>query len=113
MANFHSYLHVERLTSSDCEGLLDNDNVVVTAKVDATNACVWYDPEQNRLRTGSRKREINLNKDNFKGVEHFSEIFNRIFNFFRFSVLGICILAIIIGVLIYLGFMISLKSRYM
>ena len=64
MANFHSYLHVERLTSSDCEGLLDNDNVVVTAKVDATNACVWYDPEQNRLRTGSRKREINLNKDN-------------------------------------------------
>lgn len=64
MANFHSYLHVERLTSSDCEGLLDNDNVVVTAKVDATNASVWYDPEQNRLRTGSRKREINLNKDN-------------------------------------------------
>lgn len=54
-----------------------------------------------------------FNKDNFKGVEHFSEIFNRIFNFFRFSVLGICILAIIIGVLIYLGFMISLKSRYM
>lgn len=64
MANFKSYMHVERLSSQDCEGLLDNDNVVVTAKVDATNACVWYDPEQNRLRTGSRKREINLNKDN-------------------------------------------------
>lgn len=67
MANFHSYLHVERLTSSDCEGLLDNDNVVVTAKVDATNACVWHDDscsEQYRLRCGSRKREINPNKDN-------------------------------------------------
>lgn len=69
MTNFRPYLHVERLTSSDCEGLLDNDNVVVTAKVDATNACVWYDPEQNRLRTGSRNREINLNKDNAGFVE--------------------------------------------
>lgn len=69
MTNFKSYMHVERLSSQDCEGLLDNDNVVVTAKVDATNACVWYDPEQNRLRTGSRKREINLNKDNAGFVE--------------------------------------------
>lgn len=64
MTNFKSYTHVERLSSQDCAGILDNDVVNVTAKVDATNACVWYDPEQNRLRTGSRKREINLNKDN-------------------------------------------------
>ena len=67
MANFKSYMHVERLSSEDCEGLLDNNDVVVTAKVDATNACVWHDDtdsEQYRLRCGSRKREINPNDDN-------------------------------------------------
>lgn len=67
MVNFKSYMHVERLSSEDCEGLLDNNDVVVTAKVDATNACVWHDDadsEQYRLRCGSRKREINPNDDN-------------------------------------------------
>lgn len=69
MTNFKSYMHVERLSSQDCEGLLNNDSVVVTAKVDATNACVWYDVEKKQLRAGSRKREVNLEKDNAEFAE--------------------------------------------
>lgn len=64
---YKAYTHVERLSSQDCAGILDNDVVNITAKVDATNACVWHDdndPAQYRLRCGSRKREINPNKDN-------------------------------------------------
>lgn len=72
-----------------------------------------WEEKMNETQKEEMQKYKEFNKDNFKEVEHFSEIFNRIFNFFRFSVLGICILAIIIGVLIYLGFMISLKSRYM
>ena len=64
MTNFKSYMHVERLSSQDCVGILDNDVVNVTAKIDATNACVWYDEEKKQLRAGSRKREVNLEKDN-------------------------------------------------
>ena len=64
MAKYKSYLHVERLSNPDCEGLLQNDQVFVTAKVDGTNACVWYDPDTNEVCAGSRKRELNKNKDN-------------------------------------------------
>lgn len=34
MSEYKKYLHVERLESEECEGLLDNDAVYVTAKVD-------------------------------------------------------------------------------
>ena len=72
-----------------------------------------WEEKLNEKQKEEMQKYTEFNKDNFKGVEHFSEIFSRIFNFFRFSVLGICILAIIIGVLIYLGFIISLKAMYM
>lgn len=65
---FKSYQHVERITSDACEGILENDNCVITAKIDGTNACVWLDTSENPdwayLCTGSRKREINPNDDN-------------------------------------------------
>lgn len=48
-----------------------------------------------------------FDKSNFKGIDHFSKIFNIIFNFFRFSFLGICILAIIIALLIYVIYIIT------
>lgn len=48
-----------------------------------------------------------FDKGNFKGIDHFSKIFNIIFNFFRFSFLGICILAIIIALLIYVIYIIT------
>jgi ATP-dependent RNA circularization protein (DNA/RNA ligase family) len=63
MANYKSYLHVERLEKEECEGLLQNDIVYVTAKIDGTNACVWLG-EDGQVHAGSRKRELNENKDN-------------------------------------------------
>ena len=72
MAKYKSYLHVERLTTPECEGLLQNDEVYVTAKIDGTNSCVWYDQETHEVGAGSRKRELNMNKDNasFYGWVH-------------------------------------------
>ncbi len=48
-----------------------------------------------------------FDKSNFKGIERFSKIFNIIFNFFRFSFLGICILALVIALLIYVIYIIT------
>lgn len=58
---FKSYQHIERWNSVDCEGLLDNDNLYIQAKVDSTNCSVWYD---GGVRAGSRKREVTPEKDN-------------------------------------------------
>lgn len=41
MSEYKKYLHVERLGSEECEGLLDNAAVYVTAKVDGSNGCVY------------------------------------------------------------------------
>ena len=35
-------------------------------------------------------------KENFRGVENFSRFFNFIFNFFRFSIVGLFVLLIIV-----------------
>ena len=59
---YKSYQHVERIDSPACEGLLNNPRVFVEAKVDATNACVWY--EHREYHAGSRKREVSLEDDN-------------------------------------------------
>lgn len=53
-----------------------------------------------------------FNPENFKRIEHFSKFFNILFNFFRFSFLGICIVAIIIGLLIYIAYVIYLNNRF-
>ena len=59
---YKSYQHVERIDSPACESLLNNPRVFVEAKVDATNACVWY--EHREYHAGSRKREVSLEDDN-------------------------------------------------
>ena len=64
MSGYRSYLHVERLEHPDCEGLLQNDFVAVTAKVDGTNACVYWDADLNQVGGGSRKRALTEQKDN-------------------------------------------------
>ena len=53
-----------------------------------------------------------FNKENFIGAEKFSKLFNKIFNFFRFSFLGICIIALIFAALIFLMYVFNLNSRY-
>ena len=64
MSGYKSYLHVERLEHPDCEGLLQNDFVAITAKVDGTNACVYWDADLGKVGGGSRKRALTENKDN-------------------------------------------------
>lgn len=59
---YSSYQHVERISSPSCDGLLNNPRVFVEAKVDGTNACVWY--EHREYHAGSRKREVSLEDDN-------------------------------------------------
>ena len=64
MSGYKSYTHVERLDSPECEGLLENDYVVVTCKVDGTNACVYWDADLEKVGAGSRTRPLTLEKDN-------------------------------------------------
>lgn len=64
MSGYKSYLHVERLNSPACEGLLQNKEVAVTAKVDGTNASVYWDSERECVGAGSRKRALTPEKDN-------------------------------------------------
>ena len=64
MSGYKSYTHVVRLNSPDAEGLLQNDKVAVTAKVDGTNACVYWDADLNQVGAGSRKRALTETKDN-------------------------------------------------
>jgi len=58
MGEFKRYTHVERLGTEECEGLLDNDRVFVTAKVDGSNGCVWWDAGEGRLAYGSRNYDL-------------------------------------------------------
>lgn len=64
MSGYKSYTHVIRLEHPDCEGLLQNDFVAVTAKVDGTNACVYWDTKTEQVGAGSRKRALTAEKDN-------------------------------------------------
>ena len=52
-----------------------------------------------------------FNKDNFKGVDKFANIFNRIYKFFKFSLLGLFVVIIIIGLLLYLSIVFSMHAR--
>mgnify|MGYP006896824535 CR=1 FL=1 len=64
MSGYRPYLHVERLDSPACEGLLQNDMIVVTAKLDGTSACVYWDADLEQVGAGSRKRALTEMKDN-------------------------------------------------
>lgn len=61
MTQYKSYTHLERYDKSDCEGILEGP-CAVTAKVDATNAVVYFSDGQ--VCAGSRKRALSENSDN-------------------------------------------------
>lgn len=71
-----------------------------------------WDEKMNEKNWEEMQKYKEFDKENFKGIEKFSKFFNRIFNFFRFSFLGICIITIVIVLLIYLAFTFSLKEQY-
>ena len=64
MSEYKKYLHVERLGSEECEGLLDNDAVYVTAKVDGSNGCVYWSEKAGGAMVGSRNFELSNTEDN-------------------------------------------------
>lgn len=63
MSNFLKYQHVERIGSIDTEGILQNHRVIITPKIDATNASIWVD-NQGNIACGSRTRQLSAEKDN-------------------------------------------------
>lgn len=60
MSEYIKYQHIERLGSSEVDGILDG-LVYVFPKIDGTNAHVWFDGEYH---FGSRRRELSLDNDN-------------------------------------------------
>lgn len=64
MAEYASYTHVERLGTEECEGLLDNSAIYITAKIDGTNACVFWDRDAGTMGAGSRSRVLTEESDN-------------------------------------------------
>ena len=51
-------MHVERLDTEECEGLLDNERIFVAARVDGSNGCGWWDEGTGRLACGLRNYEL-------------------------------------------------------
>ena len=64
MSDYKKYTHVERLSSEACDGLLDNDTVYVTAKVDGSNGCVFWDSSSDCFAVGSRNNLLSDKEDN-------------------------------------------------
>lgn len=63
MSKYKSFIHVLRLSRPECNGYLAG-KVTVSVKMDGTNACLWYDEDDNAIHYGSRKREITIFDDN-------------------------------------------------
>lgn len=71
-----------------------------------------WEEKMNEKKWDEMQKYREFNKENFKGVERFSNFFNKIFSLFRFSLLGICILVIFLVCLIYLGYVLDMKKMY-
>lgn len=64
------YQHIERLGTDATEGI-DQGTYYVFAKLDGTNGVLWW--EDDRVRCGSRKRELTAEKDNAGFFAKFSD----------------------------------------
>ena len=72
-----------------------------------------WDEKMNEKKWDEMQKYKEFNKDNCQGIERFSRIFNKFFSLFRYSFLLICIIAIIIGLLIYFGVVSNLANNYL
>ena len=61
MMEFQKYMHVERFGNDEVQGI-ELGQCYVFPKIDGTNGSIWYDGE--KLRFGSRNRELSLENDN-------------------------------------------------
>lgn len=80
MSEFKKYQHVERLGSSEVEGI-ELGTCVIMPKIDGTNASIWV-KDEGGLGFGSRTRELSLEKDN---ADFMKTMINdeRIINYFK------------------------------
>ena len=75
---FKKYQHIERLGTSEVQGILDG-TVHIFPKIDGTNASVWM--EDGVLCLGSRNRQLSLDSDNARFMQDM--MYNeRLLNFF-------------------------------
>jgi hypothetical protein len=77
--NFKKYQHIEKYGNSEVQGI-EFGKCYIFPKLDGTNASIWLD--DNKLKAGSRTRELTFEKDNAKFYEWVMAQEN-IFNFFR------------------------------
>lgn len=61
MKNYRKYQHVEKIGSSDVEGI-EIGTCYIFPKIDGTNAHLWID--DGKLKAGSRNRQLSLDSDN-------------------------------------------------
>lgn len=63
MANYRSYTHLEKLDKDVVKDILHCNHIIIQAKLDGSNACVW-DAGDGTVACGSRKRNLSTTSDN-------------------------------------------------
>ena len=81
---FKKYQHIERLGTTEVEGLLDG-KVYLFYKIDGTNSCIFL-KDNNKLGFGSRNRELSLDNDNggfANAITNNSELYNKLLKYLK------------------------------
>lgn len=63
MTNYRSYTHLEKLDKDVVKDILHCNHIIIQAKLDGSNACVW-DAGDGTIACGSRKRNLSTTSDN-------------------------------------------------
>lgn len=63
MTNYRSYTHLEKLDKDVVKDILHCNHIIIQAKLDGSNACVW-DAGDGTVACGSRKRNLSATSDN-------------------------------------------------
>ena len=82
MATYKKYQHIEKLGSSEVEGILEG-KVYLSYKIDGTNSCIWM-KDDGTLGFGSRNRELSLDDDNAKfmaSIKNDTELYSSLFKY--------------------------------
>lgn len=81
---FKKYQHIEKLGTSEVEGILDG-KVYLFYKIDGTNSCIFLKGD-NELGFGSRNRELSLDNDNggfANAITNNGELYNKLLNYLK------------------------------
>ena len=81
---FKKYQHIEKLGTSEVEGILDG-KVYLFYKIDGTNSCIFLKGD-NELGFGSRNRELSLDNDNggfANAITNNGELYNKLLSYLK------------------------------